>query len=304
MIERTTDFPALETQQDFRKQGLLEARYFDTYRFANIIGNVLRDPFPYMRNLDEFYGDLSACTFVEPFPRRSYFHQFVEFIIEDILFSDLGEFDPSKARENEERFGGVPSFSRCDFTSSPIERALKYHRIPHQSLPDWLSDQGASFSDVDSDLLHDYYCELRLTGEFDDLVERMTEEVFLIMFLNRQAMCDFNMMMARVISDITVSDLSPEKCNLMKKDGVLRRRNPPMWAKRAVFFRDRGKCANTRKDLSGLLSMLNRAHIDHIVPLAEGGLNDVTNLQLLDESVNLKKSAHKGEPSPIYERWF
>lgn len=304
MTERTTNSREWVLQQDLERQGLLEARYYDTYRFANIIGNVLRDPFPYIRNLHDFYGDLNAHSFVEPFPRRSYFHRFIEFIIEDILFGDLGEFDLNKARDNKEKFAGIPSGGYCDFTSSPIERALKYHRIPHRSFPEWLSEQGASFSEAHSDDLYDYYNELRLTGELDELVEQMTDEVFFIMFLNRQAMCDFNLMMARVISDIAVNDLDPYQSKLMKVDGVLRRRNPPMWAKRAVFFRERGKCALTRKDLSGLLSTLNRAHIDHIVPLAEGGLNDITNLQLLDESVNLKKSAHKGETSLIYERWY
>lgn len=289
---------------DAQDLGLVEARYYDTYRVSNVIANILRDPFPYIRSLDEFYGDLSAYTFLEPFPRHSYFHLFIEFIIVDLGFDDLSEFDLEQARENEAKFRGFPGSEEHNYTLSPIERALDYHEIEHQSFRDWLSHQGVSFEDADADHLHDYYCELRLSGEFDELAERMTEEVFFIMFLNRQAMRDFNVMMGRVISEITLPEVDPGKRKFMKRDGVLRRVNPPIWAKKAVFFRERGKCALTRKDLSGLLSTLNRAHFDHIVPLAEGGLNDVTNLQLLAEDVNVKKAADNDETSILYEKWY
>jgi len=304
MVAAVNMKPPERRHLDPRKLGLLEARYYETYRVANIIANILRDPFPYIRNLDEFYGDLSAYTFLEPFPRQSYFHRFIEFIIVDLVFDDLGEFDLDQARENEAKFRGFPDSEQHHYTLSPIERALNYHEIDHQSFCDWLSGQGVSFDDADADHLHDYYCELRLTGEFDELAERMTEEVFFIMFVNRQAMRDFNVMMAGVISQIALPEVEPDKRRFMKRDGVLRRANPPMWAKKAVFFRERGKCALTRKDLSGLLSTLNKAHFDHIVPLAQGGLNDITNLQLLAEVVNCVKSAESAETSALYERWY
>ena len=36
-------------------------------------------------------------------------------------------------------------------------------------------------------------------------------------------------------------------------------------------------------------------HLDHIIPLAKGGLHDDTNLQLLCPTCNLQKSAHMPE---------
>src|SRR6185295_12531388 len=157
------------------------------------------------------------------------------------IFDDLNEFDLDLAKENKAKFRGFPSADEYDYTKSPIERALTYHEIKYQTFRDWLSEQGASFDAADSDQLHDYYCEFRLTDEFDELVERMTEEVFFVMFLNRKAMRDFNVMMARTISQITLQELPTESCMLMRRDGVLRRADPPMWAQKAVFFRERGK---------------------------------------------------------------
>lgn len=63
----------------------------------------------------------------------------------------------------------------------------------------------------------------------------------------------------------------------------------PNWAKRAVSARDRGRCAECGANLSGELEAV--PHIDHIVPLAKGGNNDLANLQLLCAACNLSKNA-------------
>ena len=47
-----------------------------------------------------------------------------------------------------------------------------------------------------------------------------------------------------------------------------------------------------KKDLTGLYSLLedNEKHFYHIVPLNEGGINDVCNMQLSCQDCNLSKS--------------
>jgi len=65
----------------------------------------------------------------------------------------------------------------------------------------------------------------------------------------------------------------------------------PEWAKKAVHARDRGKCANCGAGIT--MELEADGHIDHIVPLAAGGSNDLVNLQLLCKECNLKKGAHK-----------
>jgi hypothetical protein len=62
----------------------------------------------------------------------------------------------------------------------------------------------------------------------------------------------------------------------------------PAWVKNALIARERGKCAACSADL--LLELNGTVHIDHIIPLASGGCNDLVNLQILCDSCNLKKS--------------
>lgn len=62
----------------------------------------------------------------------------------------------------------------------------------------------------------------------------------------------------------------------------------PQWAVDAVVSRDRGLCARCGVSITGELRAPR--HIDHIVALANGGTNDLSNLQLLCDSCNLSKS--------------
>ena len=47
----------------------------------------------------------------------------------------------------------------------------------------------------------------------------------------------------------------------------------------------------------------NKVHYDHIVPLDQGGINDVSNIQLLCEKCNLTKGT-KSITNNIYQNWF
>jgi len=79
-------------------------------------------------------------------------------------------------------------------------------------------------------------------------------------------------------------------------DGPLQwveRERTPDWAKKAIYSRDRGKCAQCGADVA--MELATQGHIDHIVPLSAGGCNDLVNLQLLCEHCNLRK---KDQPVP------
>lgn len=56
-----------------------------------------------------------------------------------------------------------------------------------------------------------------------------------------------------------------------------------------------------QRDLSGLIDIEEdfQKHSDHIVPLESGGLNDISNMQLMCKDCNLKKG-HKTDTSHIY----
>jgi 5-methylcytosine-specific restriction endonuclease McrA len=78
----------------------------------------------------------------------------------------------------------------------------------------------------------------------------------------------------------------------------------PKWVRDAVFFRDHGRCVFCHANLSGLLSLDRLDPFDHIVPLAKGGINDPTNVQLLCETCNLKKSDCDARTGLRYPAWW
>ena len=75
--------------------------------------------------------------------------------------------------------------------------------------------------------------------------------------------------------------------------GVPTPRTPiPAWMKREVRLRAHNKCqmCGVGAEERGVIM-----HIDHIVPLAKGGKNELDNLQLLCGKCNLKKGAKDTE---------
>lgn len=61
----------------------------------------------------------------------------------------------------------------------------------------------------------------------------------------------------------------------------------PSQVRKYVYERDNFQCQSCGKNISE--TTLN---IDHIIPLAKGGSNDISNLQTLCSSCNQQKKAH------------
>ena len=281
----------------------LELRFYETYYFANAIRNILADPSAYLRNLDAFYGDDRHLIHSRPFPRFSAFHAFLWFVIDDLI-CDVEDLDIDDRQKRVERFADVPQYLVPHPSVLPINEALAYYQIPHKSFEQWLSEERKSFQEADEDDISEYYNYLRLEGPLETLTVRAVHEVFFVLFSNRRVLLWFNSMMANQFRDTEIDDVSPEYLDNFAHSGVLRRVRVPSWVKRAVYFRDRGCCVACHKDLSGTLNISSNEHYDHIVPLGGGGLNDVTNIQLLCDNCNLRKSAGEPLTSDLYEAWY
>src|SRR5690606_7056838 len=148
---------------------------------------------------------------------------------------------------------------------------------------------GRTFGDATDDDLERYYDELWLSEEYEVLLEKITLEVFYILFQNRELLLSFNDWVASMIAGVDPANVDERYSRYFDSRGRLRRVAPPRWARRAVFYRDHGVCALCRTDLTGLVTPSSVEHFDRIVPLALGGLNDVSNLQLLCAPCNMKK---------------
>lgn len=271
------------------RPNLFEIKYFETYYFANVINNVLTNPFGYLRSLEEYFGEDNYVGFIKPFPKPSIFHSFIGWMIDNISSEDISSLDIVSIREGKELW---------------IDIAIKHYNIDDYSFRHFLTNIGKDASEADDDDIYDYFQDLRICQIYDDLLDKMSEEIFFILFLNRALLQKFNELVAHRILEHTTEDSATEVNRYFKKDGVLKRVTIPTWVQRAVLHRDRGMCTSCKKDISGLINIASSENFDHIIPLAIGGANDVTNIQLLCETCNKAKSKKHVITSSYYEKWF
>lgn len=283
----------------------IELTYYETYYFANLLKNVLEDPFPYIRRLDDFYGDRRYLNYAAPFPQFSALHSFVSFIVDEVFSEDVANSNLDIRQDEAERFKSCSNLLRPHPSKFPFNLAFDRFGIRHEGFDVWLEARGRSFLEATDQDVEEYYDDLRLGGEFEELLERATAEIFFVLFQNRQTLLDFNEMMANQLARAVREGLpDSEWGDNFARPGVLRRVAIPSWVQRAVYFRDRGMCAICAADLSGILAIGAEENYDHMVPLATGGLNDVTNIQLLCRGCNLKKAAGEAVTTSRYEAWY
>lgn len=274
------------------KNSSIELNYYNTYYYSNFISNLLSDRWDYLRTLHDLFENDGVLLFVKPFPKYSALHIFIEFAV-NLLFDD--DFDSEYTKESIEK--GNPKLT--------INHALDSYNISHTSFKEWLKDNKQVKNDSVEDQLYEYFQELMLDGTNEELLKRISDEVFFIMFLNRDVLLLLGDLISDHISSVNVDEIEQEYQKYFKKDGVLKRQAIPRWVKKAVFYRERGKCALCGKDVSGLINLSNEHHFDHIIPLAEGGINDIINIQLLCEKCNLSKGKRQDfGTSNTYERWY
>ncbi|MEQ9501423.1 MAG: HNH endonuclease signature motif containing protein [Deltaproteobacteria bacterium] len=291
--------------------GLIQMRYYDTYSVAHVVHNTLaREAVDFMPTVYEFFGD-QYCRFIEPYRRWSSLHQYIFFALEVLEREQIPKIIPRELRNVDE----LPPWAQHEGIL-PIEDALRAHGISHTSFRSWAQHHGVELDEAGEDHFCEYHDDLNVLeivesgrkvgvdGPRIKLYEHITEEVFFLMFPNRGCLLELNDWIAGEIRDVRIAELHDDERRRFASDGVLKRVSPPQWARRAVYFRERGRCAFCGVDLSGLSSVYSSKHFDHIVPLAQGGINDVTNLQLLCGNCNLRKGHGEAQTSPFVERWF
>lgn len=284
---------------------LTELKFYQSYSFAQGIQNIVYNTFEYVRGLDEFYGDDKHLNYVQPFQKYSVLHNFIEFVVEQTIHDEnCRYFNLEKRIKDIKRFETIPqAIDQMKLKLLPIEEALIFYEISHESFITWLKSKGKNtFNEVNDDDIYFYLEDLTLSGEYESLVFSIVQEVFFILFQNRKFLLEFNQMMA--IESYEICERDEEFLQYFADSGKLKRVLIPTWVKRAVFFRDRGMCVLCNCDLTGLINLENAENYDHIVPLAKGGLNDVTNIQLLCKTCNLKKLHYRIETSSNYQLWY
>lgn len=244
----------------------------DLYYICQVVDNVTRKPGEYLRNLEDIFGDMRSMSLARNFPKWTVLHEFIEEIVCSIAFEDA---------------------------VSTVKKPKDYwitHLIADNS-PSGGTVYAREFGVGEG---HEYFDYLNQTDIFSSVVERIAGQVFHVLFSNRRTLQAFGLMCSSYLTD-TSPAFAP---NSFTNSDYLKRANIPSWAKSAVYHRDKGHCVLCRTNLTNLVTQEGTLHFDHILPLKLGGMNCVTNLQLLCKKCNEKKGARNWETSDKYEVWY
>lgn len=257
-----------------------EFKFISTYYIAGGVREKIVKNLPEDYVQDFFEPKYQEAKYLKP-SKTTLLHDFIE-----QEFSDIIEFT-TKHLAHEESI-----LELCNY--------LDNYSIPYNSYQDFLIAENLLPEDQIGEFNYDYCCLLE-KKVIDEVSSFVAEEVFSILFRDRKLLMEFNKLLADEILSLAIKDFP----DLLEKDGYVKRcQYWPEWIRRALMYRDQGACAICLSDISGLLHVDFDRAIDHIVPLKLGGTNDITNLQLLCESCNLKKLDHRIETSEMYSRYF
>lgn len=190
------------------------------------------------------------------------------------------------------------------------EKILKEYQISVTDYQDKIIEFDEEFEQADEGTQEEMYKGYKefigsiyddILSNFDEVEEDIIEATFYLLYSNKGFLFQFN----KYLSQYTVKGFLPNEVfdehNHIKRCSYL-----PEWLKRAVFYRDNGRCQNCGTDLTGFITINNEKGLqyDHIIPLEQGGTNDATNFQILCSNCNLKKSGNLVQPYWYYQMYW
>ena len=282
------------------------AKFYETYNMCAVVDELLKNTLDNALLLEGFHCDEQWAEWLAPYQKYSVLHQFIEFAVRGFHSDQAEEFDVDKDKRMYASFKEIPAaIADLKPHKLPIEEAFDHHGIDHQTFFEFLADAGKTFEDAGADDIYEFMNEVWISAAYENLMKQTVDEVFHVLFQNRELMMLFNDYVSGILSQGDWDRVEDLDRSLFAPNGTLARVRPPMWAQRAVFFRDRGKCVLCDSDVSGLVSLDNIENYDHIVPLSKWGLNDITNLQLLCVPCNQhEKRDGAAITSGRYQSWY
>lgn len=262
-----------------------------------------------IREIEDLTLDDWLVGLLPAWQKVSLVHRLAERFITEMFRKETG--GPYISRTHIDPVSGTATFSRMltvDFALNEYDIKIEPFDIPdpgprvERRIGDRVVIEGGH---TVADACYEYFTnDLIWSAEYAQLMDRMADEVFHVLFADRGVLAAVNAFVSSYIESGRLQDVYPDFSRLFTGSGRLRRKDIPQWVKRAVFHRERGYCAECGHNLSWVLDSLARQHFDHVIPLAQGGLNDITNIQLLCERCNLAKASDLQEPRLRYRRWL
>ena len=246
---------------------MIEYKFESIYWFADIIYQSVKSDVEFFNyNIDEFIQ--SATTF----QKKSLLHIYAE--------STLYNYFNREFRKNGDCYE-EDCIDEWRKIFSAYNVKLKYCEC--------------DFDNVENDdCVYEWFSKNELC--FKKLFKIISLEVVHILFANKNFLLEFNKLARKSFEEL------PKE--LLSNKGTVRRTAIPTWVKKAVFYRDYGRCVFCNKDLTGIFSTMASSNYDHIIPLDKHGFNDICNIQLSCENCNKSKGAKDEIPIYKYEpRW-
>ncbi|EKF9168869.1 HNH endonuclease [Vibrio cholerae] len=241
-----------------------EFKLSETYAYADLVRKEIFSEYSMIEAID-VASDVEK-QISQPC-RRTLLHDYIEAIVEKDIYQCF--------------CGPAWDYDCVD----PVLELLESHDIVFLTLEDYVADlykddDGEVLPQVTEEMCEKYRYEY-LSEYVHDLarekvVPLIVTEVFNLLFSDREAMMQFNVGIAEYLAVRT------KRCTYW-----------PKWLERALLHREKGVCVLCKTDLTALYNTQGKLAVDHIVPIAMGGVNDPTNLQLLCSSCNNEKSGDK-----------
>jgi len=194
-----------------------------------------------------------------------------------------------------------------DFIDLAIYLDLEYvtRKAPEAVAPDFLKtlavyqaavEDEASYADEDQSYAQYLFLKMQ-----EHVLLRVSAEVFNLLFQDRGTLKAFNLLIAERVIEMEEAEYP----GYLKRDGVFKRCSYwPSWLVDGLTRRDKLHCAICQRDISGLLARGAQVHIDHIIPLNLGGVNDATNLQTLCDKCNGEKGGSATTTSELVPNFW
>jgi hypothetical protein len=284
-------------------------KYFRTYSIASELARVANNPD--FRELEHFFIEDGVLEFTANWQKDTLVHKFARWIADEKFIEDTSGPYVVEYTQSESGSYGTQRYLPVDLCMIAYGFDLKPFDVPppdgemaeiRPKLSEWRESTKVA------DLCYDYMLnDLGPSQVYEELLGRIADEVFHVVFINRVLMARLNEIVAMKVREVDpdfIAESGSDAKNFSRNGSRLKRSAPPEWVRRAVFHREKGKCSLCRADLSLVLSSISKYQFDHIVPVSNGGLNDITNLQLLCEPCNKRKSNSSSATSAVYQKWY
>lgn len=147
----------------------------------------------------------------------------------------------------------------------------------------------------------------------NSIYNKTINSTFQVLFNDRIFLQTFNIVLSSWLRTKLEKDNSLIKADRIK-NGKIKRKDFSDWIKNAVYFRDRGFCSMCQKEVLPLGSITkikeytnkkdDLPEFDHIVPIANWGTNDISNIQLSCRKCNRTKSDNNCDSSDLHVPFY